>query len=412
MTEDPENFLDALGDVPAGEVGNAPDLPQEALGPLPPLTTEPVEFLVKKFVLSTMLDKAVKVLPTQDVMPVLKNFLLEIRPDRLRVLATDLQLSVIVATQLIRAETELRVVVPAKRFQEIVRTAPDGEIAMVVSGRSLQIRAGRNEWTLALQDAQDYPVLPEPGEAQFQIDRGDFIEAIEHTRYAIGTESVRPQLELIDFRAGTPGTVTASDGNRLQQVRVNFPVDLQLPSGAVEDLLRILRSHEMETVGVSMLENHLVFHVAGDLFMAGRLMAEFPDVEAAVLTPALQNDLVLTCDREALITAIRRVRVNAHPETNAVVLELADGRPCMVRCQDDTGNSAVEELDCGWSSGDLAVVVNHKHLMDMLAMSTSASADLRLGRGTTTRKPPVLLVDSGASALGVIAQMRADWVTQ
>lgn len=371
-------------------------------------TTSSLKFRTKKFALQHLLEKAASVVPTRDLLPVLKNFMVVAQPGLIRVAATDLELSVVAVSEMVSVEGAGSAVFPAKRLLEIVREAEDGELEINVDHGEAHIAVGRTSWTLKLMPSDEYPPLPDADDIEFTtIDRGKFIGSINSVKYAAATETVRPSLMLIDV---TNGQMRASDGVRFQQVKVepNIP-DIQIPINAVDDLLKILRTTESNEVELGEDDNSLVFRVAGDIFVAQKLTAIFPDVDSQLVKPALLNDQKLNVDREDLVAAIKRVRITADPETSAIVLELGKNK-LTVRSKDKYGSTATEELDVFWEGPERQVAFNHVHLIQMLDMLDLKSCPFFLGTDTKTRPTPLLIRDDSNGLIGVLNQLRVDWL--
>lgn len=364
----------------------------------------------KKFALQHLLDKAQWVIPTKDLLPVLKNFLVEVSPGKVRVTATDLELSIVASNEMVDVEKSGRAVFPARRLLDIVREAGDGDIEIEVKDGEARIEVNRTQWTLKLMSGADYPELPDVSKLKFhQIDRAKFIAAIRAVRYAAATETVRPSLMLIDV---TNGEMRASDGVRFQQIKVgkDIPIDIQIPINAVDDLIKILHTSESPTIEIGEDENTLIFRVSGDVFLAQKLNATFPDVNDMLLKPALANDQELHADRQDLVSAIKRVRITADPETSAIVLHLDKDR-MLVTSKDKYSSTCEEEVDVSWSGPKRKVAFNHTHLLDMLDMTDVKTCKFFLGPDTKTRPSPILLRDDETGLLGVLNQVRVDWIS-
>lgn len=368
-----------------------------------------VSFTLKKFVLAALLDKAASVIPSRDVMPVLRNFQIEAGPQRLRVTATDLELSVVAATTLVEVTSGGVAVFPAKKMLDILREAEDATVTVQVTGSTASVRIGRTTWTLKLQGGADYPPMPEFAEAVYApIDRAKFASALANVRYAACRDANRASLMMIDVRGGR---MTACDGARFQQATIGeFPFELRIPIGAVDDLLKLLRSTDLPEITVGESVNHLIFTVGTDIFVANKLMAQFPDMEALLLRPALENKHRLAVERDELQRAIKRTRINADHETSAIGVHLTNGH-LTVMARDKYGNDATETIDADWNEGERTLVVNHAYLTDLLAATSATSATFRLGDDTRTRKAPIMLRDDDAGTIGVVQQMVSDWAS-
>lgn len=370
---------------------------------------EGLKLHTKKFALQHLLDKAASVVPSKDILPVLKNFQVEATAGKVRVTATDLELSVIATSEMVTVQQPGTAVFPAKRLMEIVKEAEDGDLTISVENGEAKIEVGKTHWTLKLMDGSDYPELPDIEEVEFHsVDRAKFVGWIRSVRHAAATETTRPSLMVIDISGGQ---MRASDGVRFQQVTVGkeIPIDISIPINAVDDLVKILQTTEAPKIELGEDEESLFFKVGGDTFIAQKLNAVFPDVDEQLLKPALANDQVLNVDRNDLAKAIKRVRITADPETNAVVLDLSKDK-MQVKSKDKYGSTCTEDLDVKWDGKDRSVAFNHEHLLQMLNMTDLASCEFRLGEDTKTRPSPILLRDDEAGQVGMLNQLRTDWL--
>lgn len=372
-------------------------------------------FATKKFVLQALLEKASTALPTRDILPVLKDFLLEVSPDRVRAIATDLELAVISTTEVVTVEQTGSAVLPGARLLEIVREAEDGQLEMTVGlddegTLNAHIAVARTTWDLKLKDGSEYPLLPEVGELEWHtLDRSKFLDMLNRVMLAAATDTVRPSLMMIDV---SQGRARAADGIRFQQVTMAWwpeGFDVQIPIFATENLVKLLRMTEAPSLDMADTEDYLVFRIASDVYVANKLNAQFPEVDEILLKPAKANDQELRVDREEFAKAIKRVRVTADPETSAVVLRLSENQ-LELRSKDKFGNMASEELDVAWSAPEREVAFNHEHLTDMLTMADAKSCLFLLGPDKKTRKSPIMLRDDEAGMVGILNQLRIDFL--
>lgn len=368
-----------------------------------------LSFQIKKFVLQTLLDKAFTVVPARDVMPVLKCFQFQLEPGRLRVIASDLEMSLIASTALVDVEQPGTAVFPARKLLDIVKSAEDADCTIHVTGTTARIVIGRASWTLQLPGGDDYPRMPEITEAEFtQIERAVLSQAIIAVRYAASRDPNRANLNIIDVK---DGRLTACDGTRIQQTRVpDFPISLRMPINAVDDLLSLLKISEVEQVYVGQSENKLIFRFGSDLFIVSKFFAQFPDIEAQMLRPALENRHSLDVERADLLAAIRRVKINSDSESSAIALHL-EKQQLIISAKDKFGNTATQTIFCSFTGPDRTIVVNHKYLTDMINTHGDSTCHFKLGDDTRTRRSPLLLkAESGG--VGVLQQMQSDWLGQ
>lgn len=372
-------------------------------------------FHTKKFALQALLDKAAGVVPSKDSVPVLKNFHVEAGDGKLRVAATDLELAVIASTAMVTVDRPGRALLPAMRLSQIVREAEDGDLHLDVNDRVGVVQVGRTKWTLTLQDEAEYPELPDTALADMvTVDRSKFLNALRAVRLAAGTDTVRPTLMIVDVRKGS---MRASDGVRFQQatIGVPFPLDIQIPTAAASDLVKALQSTDASYISVGEDEGHLLFGIGGDHFISRKLTVEFPNMEEQLLKPTLANNQELHVSKDELVQAIKQVRITADPETSAIVFFLKPAGPdgsakMVVSAKDKYDSSAETVLDVAWTGPERTVALNHRHLLEMLAMTNTKSCAFYLGPDKKKTRTPILLKDPEGGTLGVLSQTRADWI--
>lgn len=372
-----------------------------------PELNEILGFEIKKFVLQALLEKAITVVPVRDVMPVLKCFQLQVDRQRLRVVASDLEMSLIASTPMVSVTTTGIACFPAKKLLEVVKTAEDADVHIRVKGTTARISIGRAAWTLQLPGGHDYPPMPAIIEAEFStVGRRPLLDAISAVRYAASRDPSRSNLNIIDVREGK---LTACDGSRIQQISIsNFTQSLRIPMSAVDDLIRLLKISELETVDVGQSNDKLIFRFGSDVFIVNKFEAQFPDMEAQMLRPALENRHALTVDKASLLDAIRRVRINADIESSAIALDFDDSE-LTISAKDKYGNTAAETLDATWDGrGKRSVTVNHRYFAEMINTYGENSCVFRLGDDTKTRRTPLLLQSD--KGVGVVQQMLSDWI--
>lgn len=360
----------------------------------------------KKFAFQSVLEKAASVLPTRDVMPVLKNFLIEASAGKVRVVATDLELSVVAETEMVLVNTGGSAVFPGKRLLDIVKEAEEGDLRLTVEQGEATVEVNRSHWTIKLQEGEDYPPIPDDESLEFvPVKRSEVLDGLNAVRYAAARDGIRPTLMLIDV---SEGRMRAADGVRFQQVDTPNLPDIQIPVNAVEDLVKLLRTTEAEEVEIGDAEDHLVFRVGSDSFLCNKMVAEFPDVDQVLLQPALANDMELHVDREELVAAVKRARITADEESNAIAIRLTKNA-MEIAARDKFGNDSSVLLDCAWDGPDHEVGLNWRHLLEMLSMADVKSCHFYLGKDGKTRKSPILLRDEETGLLAVLNQVRLDW---
>lgn len=370
-----------------------------------------LEFSIEKHNLEKALGKAESVVPSKDLIPVLKNFHFKVSGSDLQITASDSVLSVLLHTPVVSVWQEGSAVFPASKLSILVREAPNETINFKVVSKkeklTATIKVGTTKWVVPLMSPNGYPDLSKVEEfGLVDIPREGFLKAIQKVRKAASTDLMRPYLMLVDV---TKGRVRASDSIRFQQAKFDFPFDCQIPTRAAHELVQRLSASNLETFQAGQNDTSLLFRFGNVLFIAQKVVAKFPDVDEVLLKPTLANDLELAVDREALLKAVRRVRITADETTAAVVLSL-NTNSVSVESKDRKGGISIETVPATWGYAPRHVSFNHTHLTDMLSSTKSETCVFRLGKDLKTRPTPLLMEDLEEGFIAVLSQIRLDWM--
>lgn len=372
---------------------------------------EVINLRVSHPLLRAMIERAATVVPSGDAMPVLRCLQLTVdrNPDRLRIVGSDVRRTYLASTTNVDVDWNGTAVFEARRLLEIVKAASAELVHIRVVGTKAEVTIGTSSWTMVLMGSEDYPALPVIGDAQFaRVGREDLVEALKTVRYAASRDPNQPGLNIIDV---SDGKLTAYDRHRFQQVRIDeFPLTMQIPIGVADDLLKLLKGSELEFLQVGQSDTHLLFKIGNDQFITSKLYAKFPDIEAAILRPALENKYRVEVSLDELRHAIKRVRISADEETSAIALNLEPGT-LSISARDRFGNTAGDTVGCDWKGPARTLVVNHRYLWDAVDnYGPEAQCTFWVGDDSKTRRAPLMLRHPVTGRTGVVQQMLLDWV--
>lgn len=394
------DVIDYLDSEEAGRVTVAQE-PQTAVTD----ETEGVRFEIDRSVLKVLLEKAYEVVPSKDMIPVLKNFQFRLRGNKLSVVASNYDLNIITTTSMsVETTTGGVEVFPAKKLIEIVRESDAGSrIFISVNGRTAIIVAGSASWQISLGRGNDFPKMPKVAAEDLQkVDRAEFLRCLSAVKYAVGTS--REALMMVDIKKGR---FTTCDGNRLQQARMSGVAgSMKIPALALDKLIKMLRGSDLEEMLVGEAHKHLIFKVGSDVLLVKGTETNFPPLEELWLRPALSNEQELTVEKNLLLDSIKRVKVGVDSEYNAISLKLTPGLPGEMTIAASNGEDrATDTVPIQWQGPERELVLHYQYLKEMLSSYPSDLCTFWLGEDQAKKKAPVLLRHEELNSLGIVQQM-------
>lgn len=331
---------------------------------------------------------------------------------------TDGKVSLVVVSDGYTVRMAGAVLLPAKRVLEILKLVPVDGVRIEVLGNTCTIRSGQAVWTVQTPVGNALPPLPDTSSIVLRTASvQSFSKALGIVRKAMSTSTARSSMMQLQVKAGV---LTALDGARVHQIKLSdFPLDvaMKIPSQVVEELAKALHTTNSTDFELGGDDYRLAFRIDQDILVAQELLLNFPNAEDMIRIPTIMNEHHLEVEREALIDIVKRVRVNADPDYLGIYLGLtfkagANGGEFVltVRARDKNGNAAQESLSAREFTGPKTAreaIVNHRHLLELLASATSDYITIRLADDAKGKKNSLLLIDG--SFTGVLAQMMPNW---
>lgn len=322
-----------------------------------------MKFRCEREILAEALSTAARAATTRSsTHPVLSGLRLDLAGDQLTVTGSDLELTIRLQVA-VGGDVDGSVVVPARLLADIVKSLPAGAVELILQDDELAISAGRSQFSVRPLALSDYPVQLESDIEAVSFASAQMGDALRQVVRAASTDDARPVLTGVVLVAEDDGLkMVATDSYRLA-VRDLPPTSILeagqkviVPGRALRELERLLDDDELH---IRLGEREVVFEV-GPVRLTSRLIEGDPYDYRKLLPPSYPNRL--TVGRDALLEALRRVKIVAQTqEATPVRLELGGESMRITAITQDVGNAS-EELDATFDGTEMTVAFNPDYL--------------------------------------------------
>lgn len=298
-------------------------------------------------------------------LPVLGGIRLSVSADVLQVTGTDLDLTITVEAG-VSGGSDGVVVAPGRLVTDIVRALEPGAVILESDDEELRIASGRSHFTVRTHPADEFPRLPAPSGETVTLPASGLADALKQVTRAASGEDSRPILTGVLMAAEEGGLrMVATDSYRLAVRDVEglgvIPEGQKVlvPSRALNELMRLLGTDAGE-ITLRLGAHDATFGLA-DVSLTTRLIeGEFPNYRQ--LIPAnYPNRLIV--GREALLDAVRRVKLLARDATTPVRIALRPTGIELTVITTDWG-TATEDVDAKYEGAEMTVAFNPNYLID------------------------------------------------
>lgn len=340
---------------------------------------------MKFIVSSTYLQKQLQVLGgiinNSNTLPILDNFLFELKHSSLTVSASDLE-STMSTTVNVESESEGKLAVPAKLLLDTLKTFAEQPLTFVVEpNNTIEISSNDGKYALAYVNADEFPKpIDLKDSSQTIIPANILNSAINKTVFATGNDDLRPVMNGVFFQFSTENlTFVATDAHKLVKytrldLKANNTTEFIMPKKPLNLLKGILGS-DNEDVSIEYNDSNAKFSFGNSILICRLIDGKYPNYEAVI---PKENPNQLSIGRNQFLNSVRRVSIFSNKTTHQIRLKIA-GAELNISAEDiDYSNKAEERLTCDYQGDDMQIGFNSRFLNEMLGNLESEEVKLEM----------------------------------
>jgi DNA polymerase-3 subunit beta len=331
-----------------------------------------MKFDVSSSALLTRLQSISKVIASKSTLPILDNFLFQLKGDQLIITASDVETRLVTAVNVMNTEGFGLFAISAKILLEPLKKLPEQPLTFNINDDNLEIFIyfENGKYNFIGQKGEIYPQQKPLNELNttFVLESQILLNGINRTLFASAEDELRPVMNGIYFDIQEDNlTFVASDGHKLVRLR-NHALKLENPASFIlpkkpANLLRTLLAKNSSPVKIQFDENNA--YVTTEHFeMVCRLIeGSYPNYDSVI---PQNNPNKVTIDRVFFLTALERVAVFSSPASSLVKLQLSNNQ-IVVSAQDiDFSTSAEEKVVCQYDGDELTIGFKATFLIEIL----------------------------------------------
>jgi len=371
-----------------------------------------MDILISRNDLARAISITQNIVERRTTMPILGNVLLSAVDGKLKVSASDLEITA-VAVANAKINSPGSTTVNARILSELVRELPDGEIKLkLTEGERLEIISQKSKFKIVGVSSDEYPSLPGIGfNVKGRISAHTLLEMINKTIYSVSQDETRFNLNGVcceiasDGKKGKSLRMVATDGHRLAMITrtvgdFSFKERVIVPRKGLNELKKILDVEDDVEVGIDVNDGFMIVENK-DYKVSMRLIdAEYPDYNQVI--PKQKGTLVQVSSDE-LCKAVRRVALLVTDKGKCIKLDFAKDSLKITSSSPELGE-ANEEIAIKYSGKPMSVGFNAKYILEFAA-SLGESQDIILELNGELG-PGKLYTESDEAYFGIIMPMR------
>jgi DNA polymerase-3 subunit beta len=340
------------------------------------MTGNIMKISIESHLLREGINKILTVIDKKNSRPILTNCLINALDGKLELIATDLEVT---AKVIIRANVDNSgsFCINTKNISDILRELPDDTIEMVIDhGKNvLNLDCKNINYSLLITSSDDYPQVSFENSSQpINLKSKEILNIINKTTHAISTDETRVNLNGVYFQQlDTKLRAVAIDGHRLALLDLNnFSSSNQvlqdgviLPKKGINELKKLAEAYIDSDFTINLDESFMYASANEEYYLSIRLIArEYPKYQTVIPS---KTSFAITLDRNALLNAVKRIRLLSNEKTNGVKISIGSTELKISADHPSLGH-AVEVLPINYDGKEMEIGFNAKYMLDSLSV--------------------------------------------
>ncbi len=345
-----------------------------------------MKFSLSKSRISGYMQSVMQVVPAKSTLPILSSILFEALEDKLKISATDLEVS-ITATFDCNVAKKGMAVLPGRILFDIIKELPESEITFEGTANRVEIKVPNGSYKISCAAVDDFPKLPIANtKKQINIDGADLVGMIKKSTFACSLDETRPALNgVLWSTSGDVMTMVATDGHRMAKVSLEnkklrgVSEDIIIPPKVLNIIPRYIGENDGE-LGVIFGENNIIFNL-GDIVLTSRLIeGPYPNYEQVIPS---ESDKRMVISKNELAGAVRRVSILSNSLTHQVRFSVKNNSLTVSTTNTDVGGEGREVIPCDYSGDAIELGYNANYIADILSRIEGEEAIFELSNAVS-----------------------------
>ena len=330
-------------------------------------------FTLSSSVLSNKLGILAKVINSKNSLSILDSFLFSVDGETLTVTASDNNNMMKCFIPLTNASGQGAFCVSNKLILNAVKELAEQPLTFEVDDNSngIKIVYQNGSYSIMGQSADEYPNMQQisDGYTETQISASALANNIQRTLFATANDELRMVMNGIYFDLKEDClNLVASDGhkmvrNMLFECKASVPASFILPKKPAGLLRSVLSTDDETPVTIKFNNNNAEITFPDGLLSCRLIEGRYPNYASVIPT---DNPNIVTVDRKALISALRRVLPFASESTQLIKLRL-EMNSLQLNAEDiDFAPSAYEDVICEYGGVPMSIGFKGSALTEIL----------------------------------------------
>ncbi|MBI9061996.1 MAG: DNA polymerase III subunit beta [Marinilabiliaceae bacterium] len=344
-----------------------------------------MKFVVSSTELLSHLQAISRVISNKSTLPILDNFLFDLKDNKLVLTASDLEVTMVTSLELENVDGEGTIAMPSRILLETLKKFPEQPLNFEINMDTfaVDIVTEKGKFSVVGQNGEDFPELPgldEDKSSRLRVSVDLLQVGINKTLFATADDELRPVMNGILVELSPENmTFVASDSHKLVRYRrldakTDFDASFILPKKPASLLKNVLPKEDGD-VSIEFDDKNAFFTLPNYKLVCRLVEGNYPSYNAVI---PQDNPYKVIIDRIEFYNTLSRVSLFSNQASNLVKLKMGSNEMTVSAQDIDFSISAHERLGCQYEGDDMEIGFKSGFLADILDNLNSSDVVLEL----------------------------------
>ncbi|MFZ3254467.1 MAG: DNA polymerase III subunit beta [Syntrophales bacterium] len=350
-----------------------------------------MDFHIPRNTLLAGIRKTLGIVEKKTTQPILNNVLLRIKENRLTIIATDVE-TTLVANYGAEVLSGGEITVSAKKLYEMIREIPEGIVHVKRNeGNTLVVSCQKAVYRISGIPAEEFPSIGEENSelSLCPLEKGILLDLIGKSFFAISQDETRPNLTGAFLEAEESGggssilRMVATDGHRLAVVdsvptgqKVScLPKGVIIPRKGLLEIKRLLEEDNTGDVFFGIDGGLCVIKSGEDVLKVSLIDAEFPNYRRVI---PQEKGINVSVEKEKILHALKRINVISSEGYGGVVVNVKENL-MVLTFQDSEVGDASDEIEIKYTGEEIIKSYNINYFLAAVEVIDDQQVNFEIG---------------------------------
>lgn len=221
-------------------------------------------------------------------LPILNNIYIETKENKLKLIATDLEMGIEFVLPC-KVVEEGNLVVPGLLFSNYINSLPSSNIVIESKETEMSIKCASFKTKINCFNPDDFPILPEIEKGiSYSVSGIDFFNSLSKIAFSIANNKNRPEINGLLFKVENENLfLVGTDSYRLTEKKMNIvneaniSKEIIIPLSTVQEIIKILQV-EKENINFVISDNQILVKTKNISLISRLISGEYPDYKQII----------------------------------------------------------------------------------------------------------------------------------